>query len=296
MGKLNMDLVRKKKASLERQGGNNNYDKLANGKNLRRILFPKGDSEECSSEGLIHFGLGEGGKTSLVCRKTKDPHAKCPVCDYIAKLQKSKDKNDKKLADALKPRKRVFYNVLDRDNPSDKKDTEEVKILAVGTTVQKQIVAIMCDPDYGDITDFETGRDITISRTGQGLNTEYTVMPKPLPTKASDKTDMKTLEEIMTDLDGMWKIPSIEECEEVLYGTDEGDDEDEPRNANGSHDDYEDLELSELEELCEKRGIPLPDKVTKFKLIALLTQYDEGTLDEGDDVKRTISSALNRRK
>lgn len=292
MGKLNMELVHKKKDSLERQGGSNNYDKLQNGKNVRRILWPKGDSEECSSEGYIHFGLGEDGKQSVICRKTENPHAKCPVCDYIAKLQKSKDKNDKKLADSLKARKRVFYNVLDRDNAD---SPNEVKILAVGTTVQRQIVAVLCDPDYGDITDYETGRDITIRRTGQGLTTEYTVIPKPNVSPASTM-DKAELEDKMTDLASMWKIPSVEDLEELLYGT--GDDDDEPRNETGSQDlEYESMEVDELMDLCTKRNIDVPDRPTKYKLIALLNQYDSGSeTDEGDDVKDTISQALNRRR
>lgn len=293
MGKLNMDLVHKKKDSLDRQGGSNNYDKLQNGKNIRRILWPKGDSEECSSEGLIHFGLGEDGKQSVICRKTESPHAQCPVCEYIAKLQKSKDKNDKKLADSMKARKRIFYNVLDRDNAD---NPNEVKILAVGTTVQKQIVEILCDPDYGDITDYETGHDITIRRTGQGLTTEYTVIPKPASSPATNLS-REELEEKMTDLNSMWKIPSVEDIEEILYGT--GDDEDEPKYVNGSQNpDYEDMEVEELEELCRKRNIPIPERATKFKLIGLLSQDDTGSAigDSGDDVKDTISQALNRRR
>ena len=31
--------------------------------------------------------------------------------------------------------------------------------------------------DYGDITDFEDGRDMTIKKSGTGLNTEYSTLP-----------------------------------------------------------------------------------------------------------------------
>ena len=70
MGKLNMAAIQAAKVKLERQGGERiPFDKLANGKNVRRILWPKGDRDLCYSEGYIHFGLGEDGKTSMYYRR-----------------------------------------------------------------------------------------------------------------------------------------------------------------------------------------------------------------------------------
>lgn len=304
MGKLNMEAIQAAKVRLERQGGSGlAFDKLANGKNVRRILWPKGNKDLCYSEGYIHFGLGDDGKTSMVCRKTNDSKAHCPVCEYISQLQMSKDKNDKKLAEAIKARKRVYLNVIDRDSDS---DTDELKVLPVGLTIQKAIVAILCDPDYGDITDPVEGRDVTIKRTGQGLNTEYSVLPKPNASPASTTLTPEQIEEQMADLDAFWSIPSVEDMEKVIYGEDGDDDDYEPRNRSGAaktatdNDDYDDMELDELVALCEKRGIRMPEKISKLKLITLLTQADEDGGSTGDDesatgVKSMIASALSRR-
>lgn len=307
MGKLNMEAIQAAKARLERQGSGLAFDKLINGKNVRRILWPKGDKDLCYSEGYIHFGLGEDGKTSMVCRKTNDSKAHCPVCEYISQLQMSKDKNDKKLADAIKARKRVYLNVIDRDSDS---DHDELKVLPVGLTVQKQIVGILCDPDYGDITDPVEGRDVTIKRTGQGLNTEYSVLPKPNASPASTTLTPEQIEEQMADLDVFWTAPSIEDMEKVIYGEDSDDDDYEPRNKNGIaktasdndkyDDNLDDMELDELKILCEKRGIPIPEKISKLKLIALLSQEDgEGGSVNDDEsatgVKSMIANALSRR-
>ena len=185
MGKLNMDLIRQAKQRLERQGSNASFDKLANGKNVRRILFPKGNKEMPYSEGYMPFGLGEDGKTSMVCRKTAGANHNCPICNYIKELQQSKNPVDKKLADAIKARKRVYFNVLDRDNIDE--ENNEIKIMVVGLKLQRDIINILCDPDYGDITDFDEGREVTIKRTGQGLNTEYNILPRPKATPASTK-------------------------------------------------------------------------------------------------------------
>lgn len=303
MGKLNMEMVQAVKARLERQGSSGlSFDKLVNGKNIRRILWPKGNRDLCFSEGYIHFGLGADGKTSMVCRKTNNSKAHCPVCEYITQLQMSKDKNDKKLAEAIKARKRVYFNVIDRDSDS---DTDELKVLPVGLTVQKAIVAILCDPDYGDITDPAEGRDVTIKRTGQGLNTEYSVLPKPNTSPASTTLTPEQIEEQMADLDAFWTAPSVEDMEKVIYGED-GDDDDEPRNKSGAartasdEDEYDDMELDELKALCEKRGIRMPEKISKLKLITLLSQADEDSTSADEDeevtgVKSMITNALNRR-
>ena len=301
MGKLNMEAVQKAKVRLERQGNNAAFDKLANGKNVRRILWPKGNKDLFYTEGYMHFGLGEDGKTSFVCRKTENPNNHCPVCEYINQLQKSNNKNDKALADKIKGRKRVYMNVLDRNSDN---GSEEIKILACGLTVQKQIISILCDPDYGDVTDFESGHDITIKREGQGLNTEYTVIPKPQQTPASTTMSKEELEEAMPDLDDLWRVPSVEDMEKVLYGEDDVESI-EPHNSRGlvqgstDDDDYDDMELEDLKALCERRGIALPEKVSKLKLIALLSQYDNNH-EESDDskanqVKSAISDALDRR-
>ena len=165
------------------------------------------------------------------------------------------------------------------------------------------------DPDYGDITDFDEGREVTIKRTGQGLNTEYNILPRPKATPASTKLTKEELEDAMPDLDAMWNIPSEEDMENLLYGEDSIGDN--PKSLEGSSnnaddsDEYDDMELSELKELCIKRNISLPEKVTKLKLIALLTQYDTNSSsddfegydeDSGDEVKSAIAGALNKRK
>lgn len=294
MGKLNMDLVRKQKQTMERQ--NNSFDKLAVGNNLRRILWPKGDSEEISSEGWMHFGLGEDKRSSIACCKTHNAYSSCPICSFIERLQKSGNDEDKSLAMALKARKRVFYNVIDRDDTESK---DAVKIMACGTSVQKQIIQILCDPEYGDITDYNEGCDITIKRTGQSLNTEYSILPKRNKSVASATLSMEELEEKMTDLDSLWSIPTPEEAKQMLIDSGLMDDSGAPALTEphkSSETQYEQMTIDELEALCNERGLPIPERKSKYRLVVLLTEDDEESRDEGDSVKESISNALNRRK
>lgn len=311
MGKLNMKAMNAAQArEAERGSGNAQYDKLVQGKNVRRLLWPKGDKDSFYSEGYVHFGLGEDGKTMVTCPKTFDSHNRCPVCEYVEQLQKSKDKDDKKMADDIKARRRIYINVINRDS-DDEEDTP--KVLPIGVTILKGLLDIICDPDYGDITDYKEGRDLTIKRTGQGLKTEYSVIAKPNTSVASESLSMEELEEKMPDLDAMFREKTYEELEEILNGEDASDDEDEDDDNDGEVD-YDEMELSELKELCEERGIEMPSKVSKIKLITLLTKYDEAAESEAeeeddddedsgegdesneDDVKDAIAKAIAKRR
>lgn len=66
---------------------------------------------------------------------------------------------------------------------------QEVKVLSLDkATVQKQLVVLDEDEDWGDLSTF----DIKIVRKGEGSETKYTVMPsnqKPLPKDIQSKID-----------------------------------------------------------------------------------------------------------
>lgn len=282
MGKLNMEAMKNKLNTESSQSYNTEYDKLQQGKNVRRVLWPKGDSESFYSEGFLHFGLGSEGKTVATCPKTFSSKEKCPICEYVETLQKSKSKDDKKLADDIKAKRRIYINVINRD---DEEEEDTPKVLPIGVTILKGLLETICDPDYADITDFEEGRDITITRKGQGLKTEYSVLPKPKSSVASETKTAEELEEEMTDLDALFVKKSYEELEAILNGEDsEDDDEDEDEEDN---DEYDELDLEELEELCEERGIKIPTKANRLKLISLLNKWDE----ENQDTDNTSSKS-----
>lgn len=275
MGKLNIDAMKQKleEESQSTSRGNNDYDKLQNGKNIRRILWPKGDKESFYSEGYVHYGLGEDGHTMVTCPHTWGSKEPCPICEYVEELQQSSSKDDKKLASDLRARRRIYVNVIDRDG-----DSEQPKILGMGVTILKGILQTICDPDYGDITDYETGRDITITRKGQGLSTEYSVLPKPRETLASEDMSEEELEDAMADLDALFVRKSYDELKAILAGDDYDDDEDED-----SSDEYDEMDLDDLIDECDDRGIAIPRKPTRIKLIALLTQDDQAEDDDEDE-------------
>lgn len=292
MGRLNMSaMAAKLDEETSTNYSNTEYDRLQTGKNVRRVLWPKGDNDSFYAEGYVHFGLGEDGRSVVTCPKTWGSKEKCPVCEYVEELQKSSDKDDKKLASDIKARRKIYINVINRDGEDD-----TPKVLPIGVTILKGLLEAICDPDYGDITDPYEGRDVTITRKGQGLQTEYSVLPKPKESVASEEIDPEDLEEQMADLDNQFIRKSYEELEAILNGesVDNDDDEDDD-------DSYDALDLDELKELCEERGIDIPVKCNRLKLITLLTKWDESDgeedePEESDDVQDAIAAALAKRR
>jgi len=57
------------------------------------------------------------------------------------------------------PQRRTFLPIIDRKNP------DGVRFWAFGKTVYANLIEIMSDPDYGDITDIKEGRDLKIKFT-----------------------------------------------------------------------------------------------------------------------------------
>jgi hypothetical protein len=272
MGKLDMSKIKSKQEELQKGSGGYGYDKLKDGKNIRRILPPKGDSTVFYSEGFMHFGLGEDGKTAVACLDTFGK--KCPICEYLDSIKDSKSKDEKEFAQRARKTKRIYINVLNRD--SDDEDEKPV-VLPIGKMILKQVIDVICDPDYGDITDFEAGRDITITRSGKGLNTEYSVIVKPKETVASEQYSEDEMDEMLPDLDTLFVEKSEAELMEILTG-EEVDDDDEEQ-------DYDEMDLDDLKYLCKQRGIRIPAKVTKFKLISLLEEDDEAAENADDDAE-----------
>lgn len=272
-----MDAMLKKQEELKKGGGNSDFgfDKLESGKNVRRVLPPKGDNDMFYSEGYLHFGLGADGKTTVTCLETFGK--KCPICEYLESIKNSKDKEDKEFYNNSKKTKRIYINVLNRDSDEEE---ETPKVLPIGRMILKQLIDIICDPDYGDITDFEEGRDVTITKSGKGMNTEYSVLAKPKCTIASEQFDEAELDDLLPDLESLFQEKSEEELIAILSGEEYSDDD-------GSSDEdleYDEMELDDLKYLCEERGISIPKKnCTKSKLIRLLEEDDEENEDDEDD-------------
>lgn len=146
----------------------------------------------------------------FVCPK-KSFNQKCPVCDHIISNWK---KSSTEVQEGFKPisSKPRWYSVVYV------RETGEVAIWSYSPTVGKDIVALLQDKEYGDISDLKTGVDIEMKVTQDAKKKfpETAIKPKrhssPLIGKAKDE---KTLDEDAA-AEILAKIPNIRESMNIL--------------------------------------------------------------------------------
>lgn len=163
--------LRKKLKKTDLGGGGAGYWSPKVGKNTIRILPEVGDMDFFFvTVGRHYFPNGK----NVYCPKfTSEGDLPCPVCEIVQDLYDAGDKASKALASEVGLRRSYWMNVIDR------KDSEAGPLVFTpGVTIFNAIVALVNDPDYGDVMDPWEGTDIVIDRTGTGRETEYQVMAR----------------------------------------------------------------------------------------------------------------------
>jgi hypothetical protein len=176
--------------------------KPAPGKHTIRLVPYKFNKENPFIELYFHYNINN--KTYLSPMSFGRPD---PIVEFADKLKRMGDKEDWKAAKKMEPKLRTFVPVLVRGE-----EGEGVKFWGFGKTVYQEILGYMADPDYGDITDPNEGRDITVevvSAEDSGTSypvTTIRVKPKetPLATtkEETDKylTNQKEITELYSEL------------------------------------------------------------------------------------------------
>ena len=169
----------------------NNLWKPQPGKQVVRIVPYQHNKDNPFLEMFFHYDLG--GKTYLSPTTYGRPD---PIEEFAQKLRSSGNKEDYQIAKKLMAKMRTFAPVIVRGEES-----EGVRFWGFGKMVYQELLSVIADPDYGDITDAMNGRDITvefISAEEAGKNfpvTNIRVKPNQTPITEDDKLLDKLLNE-----------------------------------------------------------------------------------------------------
>lgn len=154
------------------------------GKNVYRFLAPMqapwiGAAGEFWLEMAVHWIKTEpNGKPIAVVGCEDAVHQQpCAICTALDLAYGSAiDEETKKFYKEMMAKKSVLFNVIDRSTSG-----EDVEILELSPTTAAKIWELMgmYDDAGQDICDLQNGLDIVVSRSGKGLNTEYSVAAKP---------------------------------------------------------------------------------------------------------------------
>ena len=221
-----------------RGGGNGmRFHSIADGRNLFRILPAHANSEMFFEEVWVHYGVGKTDQNKkghmVVCLTTHGDSKPCPICEVVKELRnlsKVKDDTYSKQASSLNRKKRVYFNAINRADDltqyakneegkwvnADGEEQSPVGVLATGVTVFKDLLSIIEDPEYGDVTDAEEGLDVIITKTGTSFNTSYDTKT----VRKNSPIGFAEWQECLYDLTTLKKGKPYEELEAILNGED----------------------------------------------------------------------------
>ena len=160
--------------------------KPAPGKHQIRLVPYKFNKENPFIELYFHYNINNKTYLSPISFGRPDP-----IVEFADKLKRLGNKEDWKAAKQMEPKLRTFVPVLVRGEEGD-----GVRFWGFGKTVYQEILGYIADPDYGDITEPQAGRDVVVEvQSAEDAGTSYpvtTIRVKPKETPLADsQTDME---------------------------------------------------------------------------------------------------------
>jgi len=159
----------------------------------------------------FHYNVGKKSYLSQMSFGESDP-----IVDFSEQLKQTGSKEDWILGKKLEPTLRTFVPIIVRG-----KEKEGVKFWGFGKNIYQELLAIISDPDYGDITDPMSGRDIEIeymtpAEAGNTYGkTSIRVKPNQIPC-TDDKDVLELIVNGQTDILEVYKKSSYDELKTAL--------------------------------------------------------------------------------
>ena len=183
--------------------------KPANGKSQIRLVPYKFNKDNPFIELYFHYNINNKTYLSPISFGRPDP-----IVEFAEKLKRTGDTDDWKAGKKMEPKLRTFAPVIVRG-----KESEGVKFWGFGKTVYQDILGYIADPDYGDITDENEGRDVVIEIVEEAGKTypETRIRVKPNVTKLTENPELenKLLNE-QTEITDIYSELSYAELKGVL--------------------------------------------------------------------------------
>ena len=209
---MDINAVKKRLAQLQTSTTRStNLWKPQPGKTQIRIIPYKLNTDTPFIELFFHYDLG--GKSFLSPTSFGRPD---PIEEFADKLKQSGNREDWRLGKKLESKLRTFTPVVVRGEESG-----GTKFWGFGKTVYQELLSIIADPDYGDISDPINGRDVvvefkTAEETGASFpKTSIRVKPNQIPI-TEDKAVLTDLLDNQKDITEVYNELSYDELAEAL--------------------------------------------------------------------------------
>ncbi len=208
---IDFDAIRRKVAQLSGNGRRGSaFWRPEEGEHTVRIVPFTDNDGQPFKERWFYYNVGEN-RGILAPKQFGKPD---PIQELINKLRDEGSPESAELCKRLYPKMRAYAPVVVRGE-----EDKGTQLWSFGKMVYQDILNIMLDPDYGDITDPLEGRDIKVSLSkapGQQWS-KTSVMPRGKATKlSSDDDKIKTWTSTIPDLDEIYSLESYEEIEKKV--------------------------------------------------------------------------------
>ena len=181
------------------------------GNQIVRIVPYKFNKDNPFIELYFHYGLANKNYLSPISFGRPDP-----IEEFAQKLKGTGSKDDYRLGRKVEAKMRTYAPVIVRGEES-----QGVKFWGFGKTVYQELLSIIADPDYGDITDPVSGRDVSVEfktaeETGASFpSTSIRVKPNQTPI-TEDASLLETLTENQKNITEIYQEQSYEELTTAL--------------------------------------------------------------------------------
>ncbi len=182
------------------------------GKQVVRIVPYKYAPDNPFIELKFHYNLN--GKSYLSPDSFGRPD---PIVEFSNRLKKTGDKEEWKMGKKMEPKMRTFAPVIVRGE-----EHEGVKFWGFGKQVYQELLSIISDPDFGDITDLTTGRDIVVEfKTGDESGKSFpetNIRVKPNTSVAVDPNNSNLLDALKAQVNILDLFPelSYDELKDIM--------------------------------------------------------------------------------
>jgi hypothetical protein len=236
---INMDKMRKKLQKLESRGANGKslFWKPQDGEQVIRIV-PDADGDPFR-EFWFHYNLGDSPGFLSPKRNFGEDDA---LDRFVRKLFDEGTEESRDLAKKLMAKQRFFSPVVIRGE-----EEKGVRLWGYSKTVYQKLLSLVLNPEYGDITDPESGTDLTL-KYGKAQGAIYPstdIFPSRRTSELhSDRNVAKEMMDTEIDYDNIFSRKSVEDVQQLLNEFLSGDD----NNSDGN----EDMSKYSTENIVEK--------------------------------------------
>ena len=192
------------------KGGKSDFWKLTEGEHTVRIL-PSEDGDPFKE---FHFHYNVGKQMASFARSAIFGDD-CPVCNFATKLFNQGDTESINMAKKLFARQRFFSPVIVRGE-----EKEGVRVWGYSKTVYQELLSLVLNPDFGDITDADDGVDLVLKYAKDpGMlypKTSLTPRRKSSPLCEDEDADCQELIGNVPDFDTLFERKPVKKLAQSL--------------------------------------------------------------------------------